>query len=371
MKKIAFYSPYFPNTIGGGERVFLTTAEILSKEGCRVVIVVDKDKKIPQNKKAFWQEIEKKLQLNLQDLEIVNGPFGVGSSLWQRLWFSRKFDSFFYMTDGSLFFSLAKRNIVHFQIPIKKNSNGWLQNLKLKNWGIKTANSLFTKNIIEKNWQVKIDFIQRGCIDLTDFGSAEKEKLIVTVGRFFSPSFKKHCKKQLFLVKTFLKLLKIKRVKDWNFYVIGGKEREADNLAYFDKVKKLAETNKLVKVKADISFNELKSDYARAGIYWHGAGFGVDEDLYPQAVEHFGISVLEAMISGCVPVVVNRGGLKEIVDHGKNGFVYDTEDQLINYTFKLIKDKDLRVKMAKQAVLKAKQFNKTKYVSQVKKIFAL
>jgi glycosyltransferase involved in cell wall biosynthesis len=38
------------------------------------------------------------------------------------------------------------------------------------------------------------------------------------------------------------------------------------------------------------------------------------------------------MAAGCVPVVVNKGGQPEIVEHGKNGFVWNTLDELKAYS---------------------------------------
>lgn len=371
IKKIAIYSPYFPTTIGGGERVLLETAAILKDAGHQVFIIFDKYQKLPISQKIFWQKIEKKLNLSLQGLKVIQGPFGKNSSFFQRLLFTKRFDRFFYMTDGSFFVSLAKKNIVHFQIPLKKSKAKFLQKLKLKNWHIKTANSEFTKKVIEKNWQVRIDYIQRGCVDLADFKPAEKTNLILTVGRFFSAKNKKHCKKQDFLIKAYLKLIKTRKIKDWNFNLIGGVVKGEDNIDFLKKVKSLAKKQSLIKVKTDVSFKEIKNNYAKASIYWHGAGYGIDEAENPEAVEHFGISVIEAMASGCIPVVVNKGGLKEIVINGKNGFVFETEEQLINITSRLMNNSKLRDKISKQAVLRARQFSKHKYKKQVKRIFKI
>jgi alpha-1,2-mannosyltransferase len=43
--------------------------------------------------------------------------------------------------------------------------------------------------------------------------------------------------------------------------------------------------------------------------------------------EHFGISVVEAMVSGLVPVVHSSGGpWLDILEQGKGGFGYNTPD---------------------------------------------
>lgn len=46
--------------------------------------------------------------------------------------------------------------------------------------------------------------------------------------------------------------------------------------------------------------------------------------VYPSIWEEgFGISVVEAMSRGCIPITFNRGGLPEIIDNNKNGVMVD------------------------------------------------
>ena len=82
-----------------------------------------------------------------------------------------------------------------------------------------------------------------------------------------------------------------------------------------------------------MSRKELIEQLPKARIYWHAMGY---ESNSPQEQEHFGISVVEAMASGCVPVVVNKGGLKEIVG-GKYGEVWESIDELVDKTLVVIK----------------------------------
>ncbi len=49
---------------------------------------------------------------------------------------------------------------------------------------------------------------------------------------------------------------------------------------------------------------ELADLYARASIFWHAAGLGEDAEDDPNRMEHFGISIVEAMSAGAVPVVL-------------------------------------------------------------------
>ena len=54
--------------------------------------------------------------------------------------------------------------------------------------------------------------------------------------------------------------------------------------------------------------------------------------------EHFGIAIIEAMATGCLPVVHTSGGPLEIVDDGWYGLIYrDAREipELLNHAFNL------------------------------------
>jgi glycosyltransferase involved in cell wall biosynthesis len=42
------------------------------------------------------------------------------------------------------------------------------------------------------------------------------------------------------------------------------------------------------------------------------------------------------MSASCIPVVVNRGGQKEIVSHGESGYLWETQEELVGITASLI-----------------------------------
>ena len=67
---------------------------------------------------------------------------------------------------------------------------------------------------------------------------------------------------------------------------------------------------------ADASGAELRDLYGRASIFWHAAGLGEDPERHPDRYEHFGITTVEAMSAGAVPVVIDAAGQAEIVEQG-------------------------------------------------------
>ncbi|HHS2993259.1 TPA: N-acetyl-alpha-D-glucosaminyl L-malate synthase BshA [Staphylococcus argenteus] len=65
--------------------------------------------------------------------------------------------------------------------------------------------------------------------------------------------------------------------------------------------------------------------------------------------ESFGLTLLEAMKTGVVPIGSNVGGIKEVIKHGETGFVVDVgdSDAASEYAIQLIQDKALYNKLQK------------------------
>ena len=59
----------------------------------------------------------------------------------------------------------------------------------------------------------------------------------------------------------------------------------------------------------------------------HAAGFGVDADEFPERLEHFGITPIEAASFGCIPVVYGQGGPSEVVRTLGSDTTFDTIDE--------------------------------------------
>jgi glycosyltransferase involved in cell wall biosynthesis len=81
-------------------------------------------------------------------------------------------------------------------------------------------------------------------------------------------------------------------------------------------------------------------------------------------MEHFGIAPVEAMSAGCIPIVFNGGGLREIVKEGYNGFLFSNEQELLQKTTEIIRNK---INIS-ESILKisASRFSEKKFVHQWK-----
>jgi len=349
---ICFISPYLPKSFGGGEKYLLDCAALLASQH-QVYVAVPKQSR-PRTKQQLNEiklEYAQFLNKDLTKVEFIDSPFFSDSSFWKRLKFTQQFDVIYYQTDGSLFFSLAKKNILHIQIPFAINKNTFFDRVKLWNWQIINTNSYFTKKVIEKWWQVKVNFVHQPMIDFPAQDKFVKEKIILNVGRFFTHL---HAKRQDVLITTFIDMLKKfpSQTMGWKLVLIGKVEDEV----YLDKLVSLAK-NYPIYFYHHLTKQEVNQYYQKTSIYWHGAGFEINELQNPEKVEHFGIATAEAMSYGCVPVVVGKGGQLEVLGEKLSQFLWQTPEECQQKTIELISDPKLLAQSANIARLQAKNFD--------------
>jgi glycosyltransferase involved in cell wall biosynthesis len=252
--------------------------------------------------------------------------------------------------EGGVDVKLARKH------PAKYVFQSWLWKKRMETYQIKTAISEFSSDWARKRWGIDCKVIYPPVN--TAFDDIAKEKIILSVGRFAIEG-EGHTKKQEEMLTTY-RQMNGERPLEWKYFCVGGLPATPEHQAFFDRLSVLGSDAHL---KANIDWNELKSLYERASIFWHAAGYGEDQNTRPIFVEHFGISTVEAMAAGCVPVVINKGGQREIVEHGVNGFLWETLDELRDYTALLMNDDGLRAKMAQAARKRAQMFSREKFVA--------
>ena len=348
VKKFGFFSPYL-NTFGGGERYMLTLASHLAKNH-----KVD----------IFWDEIDVKaplskfLKIDLSKTKFIENIFNLPPT--KRAIRSFSYDCIFILSDGSIPTSLAKKNILHFQVPFKMPLPDFRTKLKLKKYGHIICNSNFTKDYIDKSFGINSEVIYPP-VDVNSIKPAQKENIIMSVGRFSQNQL--HPKKQEVLIEVFKEIYK--KAPSWKLLLAGQAKKEDEK--YLRALKKTSRGIG-VKIAENMPVDLLRKNYAKASIYWHATGFGEDEQKNPERMEHFGISTVEAQAGGAIPVVIGRGGQKEIVNEGIDGLLWTTKSQLLEKTLQLIENAPLREKMSRQAVKNSKRFSEESFLSQYEKI---
>lgn len=353
--KIAIYSPYL-DTAGGGEKYILTIAEILSQT-TSVDVLLDAHL-LDIGKDAINARINKLHNLDLSKVNFIQAPIGNGANFFQKLRFLKSYDWLFYLTDGSIFFSTAKNSILHFQVPFTEIPNGIWGKIKLNTWKEAIFNSKFTKDYVEGSWKIKGEVIYPP-VSIENFKPLNKKRQIISVGRFFG--FLKD-KKHQFLIESFKKLVEENKLKDWSLHLAGGLGFGDED--YLTELKSVAKGCD-VYFYPNASLNEVAKLYGESQIYWHASGYAETD---PKKFEHFGITVVEAMASGCVPVVINKGGLKEIVENSTSGLLWNSQNQLLAMTIKVIKDPKLQTKLRDAAIDRSKDFSKEKFEQKIKNL---
>lgn len=198
-------------------------------------------------------------------------------------------------------------------------------------------------------------------VDVDAFQPAAKERRILSVGRFFHGA---HNKKHDVMIRTFREMVD-EGLEGWSLHLAGGTQPETVHQRYLDKLKRMARGYPIT-LHTDMPRDELIRLYETSAIYWHAAGHGEDEARTPHALEHFGITTVEAMAAGCVPVVYGSGGQPELVEDGRTGFLWYTSADLMGRTRRLIADEALRAQMAAAAVQASRRFDQAHFEARLR-----
>lgn len=338
--RIGFYSPYFP-MMGGGERYLLTLAKLYSDKH-DVSLVMDP---------TLTKRINETFGFNVSKIKVIPPKRFLSLNTWQRYIFLGSFEVFFYTTDGSVFLSASKKNYLVIQSPAHIPSGKIVNAMKMHNWH-PVCYSNFMKDIIMTRLGRKAHVVPPA-VDDGFFAKkkAEKRNIILTVGRFFPYP---HNKNQEVLAQVFNSYSR-KALPGWRLVIAGGLT-ESGSINVVEKLKELCR-NTSIELKINIGFKELLTLYKHTKIYWHAAGFGQDTLNHPERAEHFGITTLEAMAAGAVPIVYPAGGQTELVKEAENGYHWKSVLELIEKTVLLTQDEKLRTEVSLKAINSARLFS--------------
>lgn len=171
--------------------------------------------------------------------------------------------------------------------------------------------------------------------DSTIFCPFEKKEFVLTAGRLWDEA------------KNVAALKDIAHHLLWPIY-IAGEEKHPDGET--DAVKPISTNN--VHILGRLSTEELASWYAHAAIY-----------ALPAKYEPFGLSVLEAALSGCALVLGDIASFREIWGDAAVFVPPDDGDAIAHAINTLINDSSLRTALATKARTRALKFTPQRMVS--------
>jgi glycosyltransferase involved in cell wall biosynthesis len=158
------------------------------------------------------------------------------------------------------------------------------------------------------------------------FPAHVKLNRVLNIGRFFGGGHKR----QDLLIKAFRSLCETCSAKI-ELHLVGSVHIGTEHQAFLTHCRNLAQGLPV--------FFHLNAGQAEVGdllgsssVYWHGTGMEADETTTPWALEHFGISVGEAMNAGCIAMAPNCGGPQEIIEDRVTGYLFENETELVELT---------------------------------------
>lgn len=331
-KKALVHNPYW-SSLGGGERYVATFIKLLLTHGWQVDIDWPEDIS-PQIHERF-------------NIDISGSTHNPQPTTYN-------YDLVFWVSDGSLPTSFAKKTIVHLQVPFQSvGGRSWKSFLKSRFYTF-VSNSKFTKKIVDSEFGIDSLVIYPPVSVENFIPKKNKSKNIVYVGRFSNLT---QSKGHDILISEFKKIHT--SLPDWKLVLLGGTTM-GTTPEYIQSLKDLAK-GLPVEFIFDPKFSEIKKNLESAKIFWSAAGFSEGHSLSPARQEHFGISLVEAMAAGCVPIVPNRGGHPEIVSHGVDGYLYNNLTELSDRTIELTTDNLQLTTLAQRALEKSKIFSEEEF----------
>lgn len=224
-----------------------------------------------------------------------------------------------------------------------------------------TANSAYTQGWIAQLWQRPAEVVYSAVEPMGP--PTPKENIILNVARFQADVGTNHFKQQDLLLEAFYRLLP-QVDSPWELHFVGNIGSAFGDRIYAESLQRRARLPG-VHLHFGVSQSALRELYRRASFYWHATGCSDPEGNNPARQEHFGMTILEAMSAGAIPLAFRGGGPRETIVHAASGYLWTHPDELLKYTRYLISNPLLRRAMSEQAIQRSRQFDKSQYLQRM------
>ena len=367
MTSVALYTPYWRN-MGGGEKYLLAMASALATDAeYRVSVLSDFGVLDPDTLEHYFSISLDRVQLQQAPAAHIREPLG-------------RADIAVVMANYRSMGLPAARTVYVLQVPYPAITVGTTLRTAFRSSFREAGKDLLRRRLLATCRKasavfVYSDFVRSALEEhhrltttvlyppIDDFaGPLRKEEAILSVGRIFRGPY--NDKRYDVLIEAFSALRRRHPQSRWEYWIAGTCAGDSASQAWLAELKKRAEGYP-VRFYVNAPYHTLAELYGRASLFWHAAGYGVDERLHPERTEHFGMSPLEAMSARCIPLVVNAGGTRETVEDGVSGFLWSTTDELVSATSRLIETPALRASLGDGARRRFARFSRESFAGTV------
>ena len=223
-------------------------------------------------------------------------------------------------------------------MPYYKLSQKFLDQIANKNIHL-IANSKFIHDSLQKKFG-KDSAIIHPPVELSEFTqSIPKKKKIITISRY---SQEKHLEFAIDVMKDL----------DVSYTIMGNTKTRTNEIYYEQLTKKISEVkNKTIALLKNMARKKIVDDLLESKTYFHASP------------ETFGISVIESMASGCVPIVPNNSAHMETVPIEELRFeqnsIKDAQDKIQKA---LLGDYDKHIEFLKES---SKKYDKVYFKKKI------
>jgi glycosyltransferase involved in cell wall biosynthesis len=347
--RVGFHDPYL-EILGGGEKYLLTILEQVCDETPAEVVVFSPARPDP----ARWERV---------GVHVARESFSWTPSralgVTPR---SARLDLLVAITNHFPPLSLARRSVAIVQFPFARLAGvrGIERRLRLQSYDTVLCYSEFVRRHIEERLGIADAVVMSPPVDTEGIEQAAKTRSIVAVGRFF-PAVDANNKKHGVLIEAFRKLVDEEPGVD--LHLAGGCHADSGSQGYLRELRAQADGLPIT-FHPNAEPAALERLYGQASLFWHAAGSG---ETRPERLEHFGITTVEAMARGCIPVVPALGGQLEIVEDGVNGRLWRSPDELVRASVELLRDPARAEALRSAAVRSADRFSRSRFRQQVRR----